>query len=93
MENVLVDDANDAGEAYELLHMLRIETDNLTSLNASVIHVAVSKGGNCSLMAYVCRIAMDLAYLNKDDVHYPSRTWGSHYVVSFVNRMPTKPYL
>ena len=49
MENVLVDDANDAGEAYELLHMLRIETDYLTSLNASVIHVAVSKAGNCSL--------------------------------------------
>ena len=57
MENVLTDDVNDADEAYELLHMLSIETDSLTSLNASVIHIAVSKAGNCSLDVFQCRVA------------------------------------
>ena len=32
-------------EEYELAHMLSIDSENLTSLNGSVIHVAVSKAG------------------------------------------------
>ena len=32
-------------DEYELAHMLSIDSDNLTSLNGSVIHVAVSKAG------------------------------------------------
>ena len=52
LENSLPDDVNDHGEAYELLHMLNIETDTLTSLQASVIHIAVSRAGNCSLGAF-----------------------------------------
>ena len=32
-------------DEYELAHMLSIDSENLTSLNGSVIHVAVSKAG------------------------------------------------
>ena len=49
LENVLTDDVSDDGQAYELAHMLSIGADNLTSLNASVIHIAVSKAGNTAV--------------------------------------------
>ena len=38
-------------DEYELAHMVSIDAANLTSLNASEIHVAVSKAGACSSLS------------------------------------------
>ena len=49
---------DESDDEYELAHVIYIEAENLTSLNASTIYVAMGKAGKEKALNAVCLLHM-----------------------------------